>query len=158
MLDEFNEIIHCLDENSVEYKIHEHQPVHHAEEAALVRGFDLHTGVKSLIFKIQHSAGNDFILVLVSGDKRVDSQKLKEILKVKNISLASPEEVLEKTGCEIGSCHPFGNLMGMKTYMDEKILANKTVAFNAGLLTMSITLDPKELVRVVNPEICDLSK
>ena len=158
MLNEFEAITRLLDENGIEYKIHEHEPVHHAEDAAKVRGFDLKSGVKSLVFRIEKEGFNDFILVLVSGNRRVDSKKLSQITKAKNVKLASPEEVVEKTGCEIGSCHPFGNLTGMKTYMDDRILENKIVAFNAGLHTMSITMDPRDMVKVVNPEICDLSK
>ncbi len=158
MLNEFEAITRLLDENNIEYKIHEHEPVYRAEDAAKVRGFDLKSGVKSLVFRVEREGFNDFILVLVPGDRRVDSKKLAEIVKAKNVKLASPEEVVEKTGCEIGSCHPFGNLTGMKTYMDDRILENKIVAFNAGLHTMSITLDPKDIVKVVDPVLCDLSK
>jgi len=158
MLHEFEAITRFLDENGVEYKIIEHEPVHHATEASKVRGFELKAGIKSLVFKVDKEDYSDFILVLVSGDRKVDYKKLAKIVSAKNVRLATPEEVLEKTGCEVGSCHPFGNLSGMKTYMDEKVLENKVVAFNAGLHTMTIAMKPQDMKKLVNPVVCDLSK
>ncbi len=158
MLDEFESIVRFLDENSAEYKIHQHEPVYHATEAAKVRGFELKSGVKSLVFKIEKESHNDFVLVLVSGDRKVDNKKLAKITEAKNVLLASVEEVMEKMNCEIGSCHPFGNISGLKTYMDKKILENKIIAFNAGLHTMSITMKPHDMEKLVKPVVCDLSK
>ena len=155
---EFSEIKDFLDKHKVKYKIIEHEPVYTSEQAASVRGFDIKSGVKSLVFKITKDNHNDFVLVLVSGDKKADSKKLTKILNADNIKLAEPHEVLQRMGCEIGSCHPFGNLSGLQVYMDKRILENDIVAFNAGLHTITITMSPHELVKLVKPVIEDFAK
>ncbi|MEM3410200.1 MAG: YbaK/EbsC family protein, partial [Nitrososphaerota archaeon] len=77
---------------------------------------------------------------------------------VKKLKLATPIEVLEKTGCEIGSVHPFGNLYNLQTYLDRSVLENTWVNFNAGLHTVSIHMKTEDLVRLVKPVIADFSK
>ncbi len=155
---EFGEIEEFLDGHKVKYEIIEHEPVYTSEEAARIRGFDLKSGIKSLIFKITKKDRHDFVLILVSGDKKVDNKKLAKILSADNVKLADPQEVFEKTGCEIGSCHPFGNLVGLEIYMDRSILNNETIAFNAGLHTITITMKPHDLVKLIKPKIEDIAK
>ena len=48
--------------------------------------------VKSLLIKIE----NDFLLCLVSGDKRCSLNKLKKIFNSKDLSMASPDEVKDQ--------------------------------------------------------------
>ncbi len=158
MQKEFEVIKKFLDVHSVKYEMIEHEPVYTSDQAAAVRNFDLRTGVKSLVFKITKNGNHDIVLVLVPGDRKLDYKKLTEITGAENIKLADPKEVLERTGCEVGSCHPFGNLAGLRTYMDKRILENKTIAFNAGLHTITITMNPYDLANLTKPEIADLSK
>ena len=54
-------LFRILDENKIEYKKSEHEPVKTSEEAAKVRGVDLRTGVKALLLK---TAEKKFIMVL----------------------------------------------------------------------------------------------
>jgi Cys-tRNA(Pro) deacylase len=121
---------------------------------AEVRGEEQKTRVKSIVLK---TAEGNFILGLVSGDRRIDLKKLAKIVKTKKLDLASPKEVLKITGCEIGSVHPFGNLHKLRTYLDNSILENNKVNFNAGLHTITITIMVKDLVTLINPTIENFS-
>jgi len=154
MESEFLAIKSLLDSSKVEYELSEHEPVFTSEEAARIRGVDLKTGVKALVFK----ADEEFILVLVPGDSRADMKKLREAAGKKDMRLATREEVLEVTGCEIGSVHPFGNLMGLRTLMERKILHNDLVNFNVGLHTMSVRMMPHDLREIVSPVVVDIVK
>ncbi len=151
---EYLEIKKFLDSKNISYIATEHEPVHTSEEAARIRGDELKTGVKALVFK----ADSDYILVLVPGDKRADANKLRHITGKKNIRMATPDEVLAVCSCAIGSVHPFGNLIGISVIMDKSILANDHVNFNAGLHTMSIRMDPKDLRDIINQIVADISK
>lgn len=153
---EFFAIKNFLDSRRVSYEVFEHGPVYTSEQAARVRGEPLSSGVKSLVFK----AEDDFILALVPGDKKADFAKLRSISGKKNIRLATPEEVLKVCNCEIGSVHPFGNLMGsgIKTCMDRSILQNTRVNFNVGLHTMTVRMSPQDLKEIIKPEVVDLVK
>jgi prolyl-tRNA editing enzyme YbaK/EbsC (Cys-tRNA(Pro) deacylase) len=65
--------------------------------------------------------------------------------------MASREEVLAYTSLEIGSIPPLGNVLGLKTYFDEKIKEKDFVAFNAGSHTTSIKMTGLDLIKIVQP-------
>jgi Ala-tRNA(Pro) deacylase len=155
MQKQFEELKSFLDKNKVAYIVFEHEPVYTSEQAAIVRNVPLKTGVKALVFKtVNKTEKNRFILALVSADKKVDAERLTEIVGSK-IRLASPDEVLHICRCEIGSIHPFGNLFKLKTYMDKRILENEEVNFNAGLHTISIRMRSKDLLNLIKPVLGD---
>ena len=73
-----------------------------AKDAAIALGCDVGAIVKSLLFK----TGDNFTLCLVAGDKRCSLNKLKKIKNIRDISMASPEEVKTQTGYTIGGVSP----------------------------------------------------
>jgi Ala-tRNA(Pro) deacylase len=141
-----------LDRNGIPYEVSEHVAVYSSEDAAEVRGVKLKTGVKALVLKTEKA---HFVLGLIAADKKIDLKKLAKIVKTKKLQLASPQEVLKITSCEIGSVHPFGNLHGLPTYMDDSVLENDMVNFNAGLHTVSIQMKAKDLNKAIKPLIED---
>jgi Ala-tRNA(Pro) deacylase len=144
-----------LDDSGVEYKMFEHEPVYTSEQASRVRGVELKSGVKALVFKTNDGK---FVLGLVAADRKISERKLEKEVGAEAVVLAKPNEVLESTGCEIGSVHPFGILHNLPIYMDESILENDLVNFNVGLHTMSVQMHSSDLVRTNNPKICDIAK
>jgi len=139
-----------LDRYGLLYQVSEHEPVYTSEQAARVRGVELKSGVKTLVLKTREGS---FIMALIAGDRRIDLKKLAKITRTKKLRLASPREVLKITGCAVGSVHPFGNLHRLPTYLDTSILENNKVTFNAGLHTVSIEMEVKDLVMVIEPII-----
>ena len=137
-----------LDEKNISYKISEHEPVYTSEQAARVRGVELKTGVKALVLETREK---NFILVLVRADKRAELGKIAELEGTKSVRLASPEDVLKITGCEIGSVPPLGHETELKTYLDREILENEYVNFNTGMHTVSIRMKANDLVKVQKP-------
>jgi len=144
-----------LDGNGIPYEVSEHEPVYTSEQAAKVRGVELKTGVKALLLRKEEG---DFVMGLVAADRRIDLKKLAEVVGTKKLRLASPQEVLQITGCEVGSVHPFGNLHGLPIYLDISILENDMVNFNAGLHTVSIQMKAKDLIKAIRPVVENFSK
>jgi len=62
--------------------------------------------------------------------------------------MATPDEVLEKTGCEIGSVPPFGHKEIIKILVDEGVFENQMNAFNIGLRTHSVKIKTEDLERL----------
>lgn len=151
--EEAENIKRILNDSRIEFKHFFHKAVFTSQEAADERGLELKQGVKALVFK-----NGKFILVLLPGNRKVDAKKLSKLINVKDLRLASPEEVLKITNCEIGSVHPFGFLHNLETYMDEEVLENEIVDFNIGLHTDSIAMKSEDLVKVIKPKILDFSK
>jgi len=144
-----------LDSNGITYEVSEHEPVYTSEQAAKVRKVELKTGVKALVLKTEEGS---FVMGLIAANNRIDLKKLAKIARTRKLRLASPQEVLKTTGCEVGSVHPFGNLHRLPTYLDSSILENNMVNFNAGLHTVSIEMKAKDLVKAIKPVIETFSK
>jgi len=152
---EFKSVRRLLDHERISYEVLEHAPVYTSEQAAKVRGVELKTGVKALVLKDDRGS---FIVGLIAADRKIDLKKLATIAGSKKLQLASPQEVLRATGCEVGSVHPFGNLFGLVTYMDRSVLENDMVNFNVGLHTVSIQMRARDLIKAIKPEVVDFSK
>ena len=88
-----------------------------ALEAATSLGCEVGAIVKSLLFKTE----NTFNLCLVSGDKKVSLNKIKKILNIKDVSMASAEDVKEITGYTIGGVSPIGHLNKVDILIDNSL-------------------------------------
>ena len=139
-------IVKRLKEGGVEFEVFDHEPVYTSIQAAITRGVELRTGVKALVCKGKRTG--DYTCVLVRADQKADMKTI-EGLEGERLSMANPAEVLEVTGCEIGSVPPFGHKTKLKTYFDKRILEEKESNFNIGLLTRSVKMKPADLHKVV---------
>jgi Ala-tRNA(Pro) deacylase len=151
MTNPYEKIEGLLRQHDVEFVKLDHEPVYTSEQAAAVRGINLESGAKSLLFKTKIG----FVLVVVPGSKRVDSKKLKKLLGVKDVRFATPEEVKEQMGCEIGSCYPFGNVAGLRTLVDKSLGQNDIISFNPGRHDISIKMQYADYAKLASPEVVE---
>ena len=112
-----------------------------ANDAAAALGCEVGAIVKSLLFK----AGENFVLCLVSGDKRCSLNKLKKILDEKDVSMANPEDVKRITGYTIGGVSPTGHLIKIQIYIDENLQNFKSIFAAAGHPNAVFEIDFKNL-------------
>lgn len=154
MLEPYEAIIRLLDEAHVEYETFEHEPVFTSEEAAAVRGVSTAQAAKALLFKTKQG---EFVLVVLPGDKRADSKKLKALLGTKELRFASPEEVEAKMGCKIGACYPLGIIAGLRTVVDESLAQNETIFFNPGRHDISLKMRYADYLKVSTPQLAQIS-
>ncbi len=145
-MDVTSAILDRLRQKKIPYTDFTHEPVFTSEQASRVRGVELKSGVKALVLK---NGRGDFLMVLVRADKRADLEKIAKLEK-SSVKLASPADVLEQTGCEIGSVPPFGFARPLKTYVDRDILNEEEVNFNIGLHTRSLRMAAKDLLKVID--------
>src|SRR5260370_17435325 len=101
-----------LKQNGVPFTVVRHEPVFTCEQAAAVRGTSLASGAKALVVK----AGTQFVLLVLPADRKLDSRKAREALKVKALRFASKEEAESLTGLQPGAIPPFGSLFERATY------------------------------------------
>ena len=143
----FEKLRFLLDANNVSYKLMEHEAGYTSEQAAQVRGTRLQQGAKALVFE----ADKRPLLLVVAADRRIDSRAFKRVFGVKDLRLASAERMTELTGLTIGAVPPFGSLMGLPTYVDEPVLENEEIVFNAGSLTRCILMKAVDYLRLEQP-------
>jgi prolyl-tRNA editing enzyme YbaK/EbsC (Cys-tRNA(Pro) deacylase) len=93
-----------------------------------------------------------FVMLVVPGDRRIASNKVKAVLGAKEIRFASLEEVATLTeGIESGGVPPFGNLFGLPVLVDTSLLTNEKIIFNAGDRRFSIAMFVKDYLSLVAP-------
>ncbi|MDO8460905.1 MAG: YbaK/EbsC family protein [bacterium] len=154
MQNPYESIISVLKSNNITYEELEHEPVYTSEQAARIRGLSLREGAKSLLLKTK----DRFVLAVLPGDKRLDSKKLKKKLSVKDLRFATPDEVKEIMGCEIGACYPFGNIIGIKPIVDQILAKNAFISFNPAVHNKSIKMKWIDYKNLVNPELANISQ
>ena len=134
----------------------EHEPSSDCETSATSRGEDLKIGGKTILFK----GKNGFSLFVLSAALSVDSNQVRKILKSQKLRFATEEELMEKVGVLKGALPPFGrDILPYDLYLDESILENEYIAFNAAFLTQSFILKVSDYLTIVTPEkICSFSK
>ncbi len=88
-----------------------------AQEAANSLKCEVGAIVKSLLFK----AEDIFLICLIAGDKRCSLNKLKKILKKKDVSMANADEVKKNTGFSIGGVAPVAHTTSLDILIDKSL-------------------------------------
>ena len=125
-----------------------------AKDAASSLGCKVGAIVKSLLFK----SGENFVLCLVSGDKRCSINKLKKILNEKDVSMANPEDVKKITGYTIGGVSPTGHLVKTKIFIDENLKNFKSIFAAAGHPNAVFEIDFKNLKALTSGKIEEITE
>ena len=84
--------------------------------------------VKSLVFKTE----TEFLICLISGDKRCSLNKLKKVISKKDVSMASADEVKAQTGFTIGGVSPVGHINNLTIIIDKTLERFQSVFAAAG--------------------------
>ena len=117
-----------------------------AKEAANSLKCELGAIIKSLVFR----AESDFMICLIAGDKRCSLNKLKKILKKKDVSMANADQVKEITGFSIGGVSPTGHLKKLNVIIDKSLSRFKYVYGAAGHPDCVFKITYLELVKLTN--------
>ena len=117
-----------------------------AKDAANSLKCELGAIVKSLVFR----AENDFLICLVSGDKRCSLNKLKKILNKKDVSMANADQVKENTGFSIGGVAPTAYLKKLNIIVDKSLNRFKYVYGAAGHPDCVFKITYDDLIKLTN--------
>lgn len=128
-----------------------------SQEAADSIGCELGQIVKSLLFIIEAQP----IIVLASGDQRVDDRKLAALFNVgrKKVKVATAEQCIAITGYAPGGVPPLGHRTpGLPIYIDDSLQRYKQVYAAAGAANAIFPVQLHALVNAVNGQITDLAR
>jgi prolyl-tRNA editing enzyme YbaK/EbsC (Cys-tRNA(Pro) deacylase) len=89
------------------------------------------------------------------GHISVSEQKLEKITG-HNPRMATPEEVEEHTGYQIGGVSPFD--LDVKTYMEKTILDKQKVKPAAGSKVTGVSIKPEDLKKASEADVEDLAR
>jgi aspartyl-tRNA synthetase len=150
----FEQIIAFLKSNKISYEDYEHRAVSTSEEAASIRNTPLHAGAKALVMV----GDGKPLMTVIPADLKVDIKRIKMQEHIRDLRMATPEEVENFTGTKIGAVPPLGNLFNMPVFMEEHLRDNEYIYFNAGLHTKSIKMKQSDYEKAVNPIVSGFSK
>jgi len=79
--------------------------------------------VKSICFLVELEDRREPIIVLTSGDQKVDDRKIADLYGVgrKKVKVATADELVEIYGYPPGSVPPFGHRQPIRTYIDQTL-------------------------------------
>ena len=110
--------------------------------------------IKSLLIKIE----NDFLLCLVSGDKRCSLNKLKKISEKKNVRMASADEVKSQTGYTIGGVSPVGHIDNIPIFVDNSLSRFKDIFAAAGHPNVIFKINYEKLIHITKGVVKDITE
>lgn len=122
--------------------------------AAQVLGTEVGQIAKSILFK---SKNENFLMIVAAGDVRLDSKLIKKMVGSK-VRMASPEEVFEVTGFNIGGVCPFALLREIPIYLDESLKRYDVVYAAAGTGNTALPVSYAELQRITDGIPCNVSQ
>ncbi len=125
-----------------------------AIEAASSLNCEVGAIVKSLLFKTE----NTFLLCLIAGDKKASLNKIKKILNIKDVSMASAYEVKNITGYSIGGVSPIGHLNKVNIFIDNSLERFNSLFAAAGHPNCVFEIDFKNLQKITNGSIKEITE
>lgn len=145
--------IRAVTEAGIPHRVVDYGPVSSLEEAARRRGVPVHKVMKSLV--VRRGEG-EYLIVVVPGDRVIDWPKLRSLLGVSRISLASADEALAVTGYPRGAITPFGSTRVLPVVCDAS--AEGEISLGGGAHGISIHLDTAQLVAATDATVADVTK
>ena len=125
-----------------------------ALEAASSLGCEVGAIVKSLVFK----TGKTFSLCLIAGDKKASLNKIKKILNIKDVSMATADNVKFITGFTIGGVSPVGHLNDIKILIDKSLERFDILFAAAGHPNCIFKIRFSELQKITNGLIKEITE
>ena len=125
-----------------------------AQEAASSLGCEVGAIVKSLLFKTESS----FTLILVAGDRKASLNKIKRLLKKKDVSMASADDVKKITGYTIGGVSPVGHLNKIDIIIDKSLDRFNDLYAAAGHPNCVFKINFNDLQSITNGSIEDITE
>ena len=125
-----------------------------ALEAASSLNCEVGAIVKSLLFKTEKT----YSLCLVAGDRKASLNKIKKTLNIKDVSMASADEVKNITGFTIGGVSPVGHLNKIKIYIDNSLERFEILYAAAGHPNCVFKINYNNLKEITNGLIKEISE
>jgi len=125
-----------------------------ALEAASSLGCEIGAIVKSLLFRTE----NSFTLCLVAGDKKASLNKIKKTLNIKDVSMASAEDVKNITGYTIGGVSPIGHLNKVDIFIDNSLERFTSLFAAAGHPNCVFEINFTDLQKITNGSIREITE
>jgi Cys-tRNA(Pro)/Cys-tRNA(Cys) deacylase len=146
-------VLDALAAAGVPYRVIRHGPVRNLAEAAQARGVEPADVIKTMVVR---RGEDDYVLVLVPGDRTISWPRLRALLGVSRLSLPDAETALLATGFERGTITPFGTAQPWPVVADET-LRGRLVTLGAGEHGVAVAVDADAALGALDARVADVT-
>ena len=137
-----------LERNQIKYSHSIHSPAYTAREVASADRIPAHSLAKTVVYLGDSGYG----MAVVPADYTVDLEEVERLMGLIHIRLATEAELADLfPNCEVGAMPPFGNLFALPVLVDNLLVAEQFIAFNAGTHRDVIHMSVADFRLLVNP-------
>ena len=116
----------------------------------------LHCEVGAIVKSLLIRTNELFVLCLISGDKKCSLNKLKKIIKKKDVSMANPDEVKNQTGYTIGGVSPVGHINTFDIFIDNTLKRFSKIYAAAGHPNCVFEINFENLTKITSGKVIDV--
>ena len=149
------EVRACLEAHGVRGEIRTFgESTHNAALAARELGVELGQIANTILLLVDGAP----VVVVISGDRRIDFKKVKALRGGKKVRMAGPGEVVSHTGFAVGAVSPVALPEGLPVYLDPSLRRFDTIYPAAGETNNMFRTTHGDLLRVSGAEEADLAR
>jgi Ala-tRNA(Pro) deacylase len=142
-----------LDDAKVPYEVYNHALAYTAQEIAAKQ----HLSGNELAKVVMIEADEQLVMAVVRGNDKIALHMVEDSLDARHARLATEDEFIARfPECEIGAMPPFGNLFGLKVYVDPALAKDEFIYFNAGNHVQTVRLKYQDFAKIVQPIVACL--
>ena len=136
------------------YQIHSHVETFTAQGLAAVE----HVPGQEVVKVVVLTGGERYFMAALPAPRKVDLVRFAVVVKVPNVRLATELEFQNLfPGCETGGMPPFGNLYGLDVFLDQALMDDAEIVFQACTHRESIRMKMADYLDLVRPKVADFS-
>jgi Ala-tRNA(Pro) deacylase len=143
----------ALDEAKIPYEVYNHALAYTAQQVAARQ----HVSGKEMAKVVMLAVDDTLVMGVVAGNQKINLPMVKASLDASKARLATENEFIARfPNCEIGAMPPFGNLFGLKVFVDPALEKDEYIYFNAGNHIQTVRLKYQDFARLVQPQVARL--
>jgi len=144
-----------LEGAGIEKEIHSfEESTHNSEMASRTLGVEVGQIAKTILLLVDNAP----LVVVISGDLRVDLKKVKALRNGRKVRLAGPGDVVAHTGFKVGAVSPLGLPGEIPVYLDVSLRRFGTIYPSAGETNNMFLTTPDELLSLTGAREADLAR
>lgn len=139
----------------IDHEVVSYGPVRDIHEAAARRGVPVSRIIKTLVVR---RGSEDYVFVLVPGDRVIDWPRLREHLGVARLSLAEADDALRVTGYPRGAITPFGAARPLPVIADAGMVGSGVISLGGGAHGVALHLDADALIELLGAVVAGVTR
>jgi Ala-tRNA(Pro) deacylase len=137
-------------QEKISYRLIPHSEVFTAPELAA----SIHTPGRRVAKVVLVRADGRYVMAVIPSHRQLDLSYFGGVIGASQVSLAKEWEMRELfPDCEVGTMPPFGDLYGLPVYVDESLILEPEIFFQAGSHREVIEMREKDFERLAHPKL-----